>query len=434
MFADHVRIFVAAGAGGDGSSSFRREAHVPRGGPDGGDGGRGGDVTLVAEAGMTTLGDYRRRRHFRAKPGGAGSGRRSHGRNGASVSLGVPPGTVVRDEEGGWIGELLAAGERLVVARGGRGGRGNVHFASATHRAPRHYEKGDPGEERWLELELKTIADIGLVGAPNAGKSTLLAALTAATPRVGAYPFTTTSPNLGVLSVGRDPDLDERTAVIADVPGLIEGAHAGQGLGHEFLRHVERTRVLLGVVNGDATDPVAEWRAVLTELRLHDASLLERPMRIAVTKLDLPAVLKRWPSVRAALRRDAGDDPGRRPIGVSAHDGTGLDDLRAALEAALGEAAERDIARVVPADEVRVHRFDPLAAGWQVVAEGDALRVRGRRIEDAANRTDFANEESRERFGRLLDRLGIEAELRKRGAVAGTTVRIGGAELEWGEE
>ncbi len=434
MFADHVRVFVSAGAGGDGASSFRREAHVPRGGPDGGDGGRGGDVVLVAEAGMTTLGDFRRRRHFRATPGGRGSGRRSHGRNGVGTILPVPPGTVVRDEEGGWIGELLVPGERLVVARGGRGGRGNVHFVSATHRAPRHYEKGDPGEERWLELELKSIADIGLVGAPNAGKSTLLAALTAATPRVGAYPFTTTSPNLGVLAVGDDPDLDERTAVIADVPGLIEGAHAGHGLGHEFLRHVERTRVLLGVVNGDADDPVAEWHGVLEELRLHDATLLERPMRIAVTKLDLSVVRERWPSLRDALHRDAGEDAGRRPIGVSAHDGTGLDELRAALAAALDEAAAGDAQRTTPEDEMRVHRFDPLASGWQVVAEPDGLRVRGRRIEEAANRTDFKNEESRERFELLLERLGIEAELLRRGAVAGVIVHIGTAELEWGEE
>ncbi len=434
MFADHVRVFVAAGSGGDGSTSFRREAHVPRGGPDGGDGGRGGDVTLVAEAGMTTLADYRRRRHFRAKPGGRGSGRRSHGRNGQAVTMPVPPGTVVRDEDGGWIGELLVAGDRLVVAHGGRGGRGNVHFASATHRAPRHYEKGDPGEERWLELELKSIADIGLVGAPNAGKSTLLAALTAATPRVGAYPFTTTSPNLGVLAVGDDPELDERTAVLADVPGLIEGAHAGQGLGHEFLRHVERTRVLLGVVNGDATDPVEEWRGVLEELRLHDPTLLERPMRIVVTKLDLPEVRDRWPSVRDALRGDAAADAGRRPIGVSAHDGTGIGELRAALAHALDEAALRAAAQPPGSEEMRVHRFDPLESGWQVVAEKDGLRIRGRRIEEAANRTDFTNEESRERFARLLERMGIEAELRRLGAEVGTTVRIGAAELEWEEE
>lgn len=432
MFADHLRIFVAAGDGGSGSSSFRREAHVPRGGPDGGDGGRGGDVVLLAEAGMTTLGDFRRRRHFRATPGGSGSGRRSHGRNGTAVVLRVPPGTVVHDEAGAVIGELLAPGERLVVARGGRGGRGNVHFVSPTHRAPRHFEKGDPGEQRWVELELKSIADIGLVGAPNAGKSTLLAALTAATPEVGAYPFTTTSPNLGVLELGEQTDPDQRTAVLADVPGLIEGAHAGHGLGHEFLRHVERTRVLLGVVNGAADDPVAEWGGVVEELRRHDASLLERPMRTVVTKLDLPDVRSRW----SRLRRQLGSSPGfgGRPIGVSAHDGTGLDELREALRAALEEAESRAPAGADTAGSLRVHRFDPLDAGWQVVAETDGLRVRGRRIEEAAGRTDFTNEESRERFDRLLDRLGIEAELRRLGARAGTTVRIGATELEWGEE
>ncbi|HET6746212.1 MAG TPA: GTPase ObgE, partial [Candidatus Limnocylindria bacterium] len=262
MFADNARIFVAAGAGGDGSSSFRREAHVPRGGPDGGDGGKGGDIVLVVEAGMTTLGDFHRRRHVRAQPGGRGSRRRSHGRNGVDVVLPVPPGTVVRLSgegegrvaTGDILGELLAPGDRLVVARGGRGGRGNVHFASPTHRAPTHAEKGQPGDERWIELELKLIADIGLVGAPNAGKSTLLAALTEARPKVGAFPFTTTSPNLGVMALD-----EERSVVMADVPGLIEGAHEGHGLGHAFLRHVERTRVLVAVVDGAAGDPVDEW-------------------------------------------------------------------------------------------------------------------------------------------------------------------------------
>jgi GTP-binding protein len=428
MFADHARILVSAGAGGDGSASFRREAHVPRGGPDGGDGGHGGDVVLVAEGGMTTLADFRRRRHFRAKPGGKGSRRRSHGASGADVVLAVPPGTVVREAAetpnvGAWIGELLAPGDRLLVARGGRGGRGNVHFASATHRAPTHFEKGQPGEERWVELELKLIADIGLVGAPNAGKSTLLAALTAARPEIGDYPFTTTSPNLGVLALD-----DERSAVIADVPGLIEGANEGRGLGHAFLRHVERTRVLVAVVDGAAADPGAEWRAVEDELRQHDPALLERPMPMVVTKHDLPLVRKGWPMLRASLRAT-----GHRPIAVSAHAGTGLAELRRALATALDEAAAREPAAASPT-EMRVHRFDPLDAGWQVVAEADALRVRGRRIEASAARTNFENPESRERFQRSLERLGIDAELRRLGASTGTTVRIGPVELEWEEE
>ena len=426
MFADRARIHVSGGAGGDGAGTFRREAHVPRGGPDGGDGGHGGDVILVVEPGMTTLGDFKRKRHFRADPGGRGMGRRAHGRNGRDVVVRVPPGTVVRrDRDGEFVGELLESDARLVVARGGRGGRGNVHFATATHRAPTHFEKGTPGDVGWIELELKLIADIGLVGAPNAGKSTLLAALTEARPEVGNYPFTTVTPNLGVIVLDDDGD---RTAVIADVPGLIEGAHEGRGLGHHFLRHVERTRVLVAVVDGAARDPVEEWRAVADELRLHDSRLVERPFTTVVTKLDLPEVADRWPELRTTLRDDGPD-----PIGVSAHDGTGLDALRRALAAALDRADAEAAAR--PADdERRVHRFDPLADGWQVVAEGDGFRIRGRRVETAAARTDFENDESRDRFWRLLERLGIDVELRRVGAGPGTTVHIGATELEWGDD
>ncbi len=426
MFADRARILVGGGAGGDGASTMRREAHVPRGGPDGGDGGKGGDVIFVVEPGMTTLGDFKRKRQFRAAPGGRGMGRKAHGKNARDVAVLVPPGTVVRTHpEAEWIGELMEGGERLVVARGGRGGRGNARFATPTNRAPTHAEKGTPGEERWIEVELKLIADIGLVGAPNAGKSTLLAAMTAARPEVGAYPFTTVTPNLGVITLDEE---GERTAVMADVPGLIEGAHEGRGLGHHFLRHVERTRVLVGVIDGAARDPIDEWEAVAEELRLHDPALMERPMPIVVTKLDLPEVRERWPELRAALRA-AGNDP----LAVSAHDGTGLEALRGALALALDAAAVEEEERA-PADEMRVHRFDPLAEGWQVVAEGDALRVQGRRIETAAARTEFENPESRDRFWRMLERMGIDEELRRQGAGPGTTVHIGGIELEWGDE
>ena len=431
MFADQARIFVAGGSGGDGSSSFRREAHVPRGGPDGGDGGSGGDVVLIVDAGMTTLGELRHHPHHRAKPGGRGAGRKAHGRNAADVVLPVPPGTVVRLAPDSaaepvletLIGELMAPGERLVVGRGGRGGKGNVHFVSATHQAPTHAQKGEPGESRGIELELKLIADIGLVGAPNAGKSTLLAALTAATPEVGNYPFTTTQPNLGVIELD-----DERRAVIADLPGLIEGASEGRGLGHAFLRHVERTRVLVAVVDGAAADPVGEWRAVANELREHDPALLLRPMPMVVTKQDLPQIHARWAALRRALR--AG---GAQPIAMSAHAGTGLAELRRALQAALADAEQRSAVQP-PGGAVRLHRFDPLDAGWQVIAEADGLRVRGRRIETTASRTDFENDESRERFQRTLERLGIDAELRRQGAREGTMVRIGSVELEWGDE
>lgn len=398
---------------------------MPRGGPDGGDGGHGGSVILVVDAGMTTLGDFKRRRHFKAVDGGNGAGRKATGRSGADTVVPVPPGTIVRSHpDGAFVGELLEADARLVVARGGRGGRGNVHFATATHRAPKHAEKGTPGEQGWVELELKLIADIGLVGAPNAGKSTLLAALTEARPEVGDYPFTTLTPNLGVIAFD-----EERRAVIADMPGLIEGASEGRGLGHHFLRHVERTRVLVGVVDGAGRDPVEEWRAVAEEMRLHDPRLMERPMPLVVTKMDLPAARDRWPEVRAAFRAD-----GAAPIAVSAHDGTGLDALRTALAAALDAAEEAEAAADPMDTEMRVHRFDPLAEGWQVVPEDGGFRVRGRRIETAAARTDFENDESRDRFWRLLERLGIDQALRDEGAGPGTTVHIGAAELEWGDE
>jgi GTP-binding protein len=249
--------------------------------------------------------------------------------------------------------------------------------------------------------------------------------MTAARPEVGAYPFTTVTPNLGVITLDTE---GERTAVMADVPGLIEGAHEGRGLGHHFLRHVERTRVLVGVIDGAARDPIDEWEAVAEELRLHDPALMERPMPIIVTKLDLPEVRERWPELRAALRKTGND-----PLAVSAHDGTGLEALRGALALALDAAAVQEEERA-PADEMRVHRFDPLAEGWQVVAEGDALRVQGRRIETAAARTEFENPESRDRFWRMLERMGIDEELRRQGAGPGTMVHIGGIELEWGDE
>ena len=297
MFADRARIWVQGGAGGDGSTSFRREAHVPKGGPDGGDGGRGGDVVLVCDASRRDLGAFKRGAHFRAKRGGHGEGNQRHGANAATLEVSVPPGTVAEDAEGGARWDLIAPGQRAVVARGGPGGKGNKRFAGSVRQAPRFAERGLPGEEGWLELRLKLMADAGLVGLPNAGKSSLLARMTRAAPRVADYPFTTLEPVLGTI------EADDRQLVLADIPGLIEGASAGAGLGHEFLAHVERCRLLVHVVDlapADGSDPFANHATVEEELREHGGGLAGLPRLIALSKADLmppedaEAAAERW--------------------------------------------------------------------------------------------------------------------------------------------
>jgi GTP-binding protein len=428
MFLDRVTIFVKAGNGGDGAATFRREAHVPRGGPDGGDGGRGGSIHLRVDAGQTTLRDFRYKHHFKATPGGRGERARRHGAAGEDLILDVPPGTAVLDEETGeLLADLVAIGQSAQIARGGRGGLGNTHFKTSTHQAPKHAQKGEPGEERRLRLELRLIAEIGLVGLPNAGKSTLLAALTAATPKIADYPFTTLEPNLGVLDLSDpgDPGADERRPTIADVPGLIEGASSGAGLGHAFLRHVERTRVLIHVVDGSGRDPAWDHDVIREELRAHDPALLEKPMLVVFNKLDRPAAAEAWPAFRAA-RRAAGEDI----VAISATEGTGLKELRARIAELLPSADELG-APPEPAGVV-VHRIEGMGDGFAVEVESDgAFRVRGKRIERVAAQTNFEIEESAERFQRELARLGIDDELRRRGIGAGDLVRIGSTELEW---
>lgn len=283
MFVDRAVIEIIAGTGGSGSEAMRRESGVPRGGPAGGDGGAGGDVVLQADAQLTTLLDYSYRRHYKAPRGMHGEGSNRTGRSGEDLVLRVPPGTVAYDadtEE--LLGELLEDGAQMVVARGGRGGRGNARFKTATNQAPRRWEPGEEGEERRVRLELKLIADVGLVGEPNAGKSTLLAAITAARPKVAAYPFTTLEPNLGVVQLS-----DFRSFVLADIPGIIEGAHEGKGLGHQFLRHIERTRVLLLLVPGDAPDLQAEYDRVRAELVAYSEDLAATPFIVGLSKADL---------------------------------------------------------------------------------------------------------------------------------------------------
>jgi GTP-binding protein len=426
MFLDRVKIWVRAGDGGDGAATFRKEAHVPRGGPDGGDGGRGGSVYLRVDAGQTTLRDFQYRHHFKATPGGRGTRARRHGKAGDDLVLDVPPGTAVHDDAtGALLADLVATGQQAMVARGGRGGLGNTHFKTATHQAPRHAQKGEPGDERWLRLELRLIADVGLVGLPNAGKSTLLAALTAAQPKIADYPFTTLEPNLGVMDLG---DEDERRPTIADVPGLIEGASGGAGLGHAFLRHVERTRVLVHVVDGASRDPGWDHEVIRDELRAHDPALLEKPMLVAFNKLDLPAAREAWPAFERARRAEGLD-----AVAIAAATGEGLAAFRARVAGLLPSAAE--LAEGPEPAGVVVHRIEAMGDGFSVDRDADgAFRVRGRRIERIAAQTDFGIEESAERFQRDLAKLGIDAELRRAGVGEGDLVRIGTAELEWSSE
>ncbi len=283
MLIDHTIINVYAGDGGAGCLSFRREKYVPRGGPDGGDGGRGGDVVLIADAQLSTLLDYQYRQHYRARRGLHGSGKNKTGASGEDLVLKVPPGTTLKDADSGEVvGELLEPGDRCVVARGGRGGRGNAAFASATHQAPREHEPGRLGQERRIELDLKLIADVGLVGQPNAGKSTLLAALSAAHPKIAAYPFTTLEPHLGVVQLSAG-----RSLVMADIPGIIEGAHEGKGLGLRFLRHIERTRTLAYLVPVDADDPQTEYELLKRELAEYSDELIGKPYFVVFSKADL---------------------------------------------------------------------------------------------------------------------------------------------------
>jgi GTP-binding protein len=327
MFVDRVKISVKSGRGGDGCVSFRREKFIPRGGPDGGDGGDGGSVVFTARAGVDSLSAFTHKFHWNAPPGENGGGAQCSGRMGADLNLDVPPGTIVYDTRGFVLKDLARPGDVLVAAQGGKGGKGNMNFKSSTNRAPRQFTKGEEGEERELVLELKVIADVGLVGLPNAGKSTLLSRVSRARPEIADYPFTTKYPNLGIVSVGQD-----RQFVLADIPGLIEGAHAGVGLGHEFLRHVERAGLLVHLVEPlpvDGSDPIANYHAIRRELELYDARLAERPEIIVVSKSELPGA----DEVRARLT----DDLKTEVRAISAVTGAGLKDLLFAIVRHLDE-------------------------------------------------------------------------------------------------
>ncbi len=413
-YLDEARIYVKGGDGGNGALSFRREKYVPFGGPDGGDGGRGGSVFLRVNRNENTLLQFAHKRHFKAERGGNGGGRKKHGRKGEDLVIDVPPGTVVSTEEG-LLADLVYPGEMLLVARGGRGGLGNVHFATSTNRAPRVAQKGEPGEERWLNLELKTIADVGLVGLPNAGKSSLLAAISAARPKIASYPFTTLSPNLGVTEVG------DVAIVVADIPGLIAGAHRGVGLGYQFLRHIERARLLVHVVDASAEDPLADYRTVRDEMTQYDAALAERPSLIALNKMDLPEAQARREELIAALG-------GRDVYPVSAVTGEGVAPLLTAIAGALAELPAPE----APTDAgLRVYRLAPAEEAWSVERYGGGFRVRGRPVERLMAMTDLNQEDAAAELQRRLARMGVLQALERAGVSSGDTVVIGDSELEW---
>jgi GTP-binding protein len=428
---DRARIHVKAGGGGDGCLSFRREAHVPKGGPDGGDGGRGGDVVVVGDESLRDLEAYRRRSHFKAGRGGHGQGALRHGRDGETLEIRVPLGTEITVEADGTRHDLVAAGQRAVVARGGPGGRGNKRFAGPTHQTPRFAERGLPGDETWITLALKLIADVGLVGLPNAGKSSLLARLTRAHPKVADYPFTTLEPALGTL------DADDRQLVIADIPGLIEGASDGAGLGHEFLAHVERTRLLVHVLDLnplDGSDPVENHDTIEREIALHDPRLAALPRILALSKADLvdPAARE---AARDSWRRRLGPDV---PVIVtSAVARIGLDELAGELLRRVPPRDDPVEAEPLPGagdgGAIAEHRvFRPAAdRGFRVQQIGEgSYRVSGRGVERLVARYDLDNEEAMAHLERRLRGIGVIAELESRGFQAGDAVEIAGVEFD----
>ncbi len=434
MFYDHTKIYVKAGDGGDGSIHFRREKFVPFGGPDGGDGGRGGSVYIEATSNLNTLIDYRYRQHFKASSGVAGARQKMHGAKGEDVTLLVPCGTVIRDAETNeLIADLVDEGQLVMVARGGRGGLGNVHFATATHQAPREAQRGEPGEERWLLLELRLVADVGLVGYPNAGKSTLLSVVTAAAPKIADYPFTTLSPNLGVVTIGQPGSGDEFSFVLADIPGLIEGAAQGVGLGHEFLRHIQRTRLLIHLLDGAAfeSDLWQNFQAINQELREYDERLATRPQIVVLNKMDLPEAQERWPALKAKV-----EAAGYPAFAISAvtHQGTSelMQYAAQRLQEIQREEAERAASQAISDVEGPVLRPKPEDA-FSITREKGVYIVRGKRVERTVNMTNLESEESMDRLQVTLAKMGVTSALEEAGVKVGDKVRFGKIELYWGE-
>jgi GTP-binding protein len=429
MFFDEAKIYLRAGDGGNGVVAFRREAHVPRGGPSGGNGGKGGDVYLVADLQLNTLYAFSKQIHFRASAGDHGRGKNQTGAGGEDLMIHVPVGTVAFEAETDLIlADLVRPDQRVLIARGGRGGRGNWAFKSPTVQAPRIAENGEPGEERRVRLELKLIADVGIVGVPNAGKSTLLSVVSAARPKIADYPFTTLEPNLGTVVI------DSRDMVFADIPGLIEGAHSGAGLGHTFLRHIERTRLLIHLLNGLSPDPLGDYVAINQELALFNPALAAKPQIVVLNKLDLPDVQAAWRGLAAKLRALGVAEP----LAISAVSREGVEAL---LRRAADTLAELPKELPLSDDEMALADYGPEVSGrsatdksFTIARDIDgAWRVQGAYIEKIVKMTQWEYYDAVMRFQRIMQALGITDALRARGVQEGDTVRIGNKELDWSD-
>ncbi|HNX28269.1 MAG TPA: GTPase ObgE [Syntrophomonadaceae bacterium] len=420
MFVDYAKINVKAGDGGNGVVAFRREKYVPMGGPSGGDGGRGGSIVIKADEGLSTLMDFKYRRHFKGERGQHGQGKNMHGAGGEDTIIRVPPGTVIKDDESEEvIADLTRPGQEVIVAKGGRGGKGNARFATAINKAPSLAERGEPGEEKWIRLELKLLADVGLVGYPNAGKSTLISQVSAAKPKIADYPFTTLVPNLGVVRLKGGESF-----VLADIPGLIEGANEGAGLGHRFLRHIERTRVLIYVLDAAQTEDrnvLEDYNTLGTELEKFHPDLARKPFLIAANKMDIPEAEQNI----VGLQEKFGD----KLMLISAATGQGTAELMARAYELLTSIPA---AETVTGDEVVQRRFNEEPAFVIEIVDG-VFEVSGKRIEKLAAMTNFDSEEGLQRFQRTINRMGLEDALREQGIQAGQTVRIKDLEFDYSE-
>lgn len=425
QFVDQVDICVRAGDGGNGIVAFRREKFIPRGGPSGGNGGRGGNVIIKADSGLNTLVDLRYKKHYKAERGGDGGPNDRHGKNGDDLTLRVPTGTLIyRGDTDRVLADLMHDGQECVVAKGGAGGRGNASFSTATLQTPKFAEKGEPTDEIEVRLELKLLADVGLVGYPSVGKSTLISKISAAKPKIADYPFTTLVPNLGVVKV------DMSSFVVADMPGLIEGAHDGAGLGHQFLRHIERTRFLVHLIDVSGLtgrDPMHDFDSINDELKLHSEKLAALPQMVALNKADMPEA----PGIVAELRPDL-EARGLEVFEISALTGEGLQPLLYRIAAKLEELPREEEA---PADEVVRFTVGPSEESWDAHKTGEhEFKVEGRAVEMLVRRTDLANEYALRRMHKQLDKMGVIKRLKGLGVEEGDSVCIHGIEFEFTDE